>query len=132
MNKIDQQKYLKEKGWYTYYHPEYWCHEMFSSPSKDPTNWGKSLHDAFQYQSELDKIKNKQKDTIKRLNKEHEMKDEEIQKLIYMNYRCLMLLGYASSLLHEAEPYLNEQQIKWFKESVSNIVYFDKPLEPCP
>ena len=61
------------------------------------------------------------------------MNELDIQKILDMNYRCLMLLGYSMALLHgtSLSP-LDDEKHAWLKKAVENIIYFDKPLPPCP
>jgi len=62
-------------------------------------------------------------------------KELNVQQVIDMNYRCLMLLGYAASLLSEAfknKPESQKEKYKWFIQCIDNMIYFDKPLPPCP
>ncbi len=60
------------------------------------------------------------------------MTDEQINKIINCNYRLLLLLGYATSMLFECEDNITKKQFEWFKQSIDNIVYLDKPLPPFP
>lgn len=67
------------------------------------------------------------------------MTDEQqkhYQKLIDMNYRALMLLGYSVALLHKTDKNsMTDQDRKkydWFMTAVKNVVYFDNPLPPAP
>lgn len=57
------------------------------------------------------------------------------RRLCDMNYRSLMLLGYGLSIIENLTPHANEKQLskmKWFMNSVINIVYLNKPLDPMP
>jgi len=63
----------------------------------------------------------------------------DIQKLNDMNCRCLMILGYAMAtiqkyyhLLNLPESCIEHEQYIWFMQACENIIYFDKPLPPCP
>ena len=64
------------------------------------------------------------------------MKDEDIQKIVDMNYRVLLLLGFASSIVgsyRRLESYHDdEEKCKWFFDSVQAVVYENKPLPPMP
>ena len=65
------------------------------------------------------------------------MKDDQTEKLIHMNQRLLLLLGYATSFVmsYKDSPYTDTKQdekIDWFLKSVENVVYLDKPLEKMP
>jgi len=64
-----------------------------------------------------------------------QMKEIEIQKIIDMNYRSLMLLGYAMSFLHEYGQSLDgrkQAQYNWLMNALENVIYFDKPLPESP
>lgn len=63
------------------------------------------------------------------------MNEENIDKLIQMNQRLLLVMGYAMSVLLELKKCLPEERKKglyWVAEAVENIVYLDKPLPPMP
>lgn len=64
------------------------------------------------------------------------MTNEEIDKLVYMNTRLLIVLGYA---LAYRDPPLNKdidsieyKKYLWLMNAVENLVYLDKPLPPMP
>lgn len=70
------------------------------------------------------------------------MTDEEIQKLIHMNQRLLLVLGYGSAIMCELmkeigmrldpiEEYKNEGY-DWFIQAIDNLVYLNKPLPKMP
>lgn len=64
------------------------------------------------------------------------MTDDDIKKkLIQMNQRLLLVLGYGTSLILELRnfaPEHKEKDILWFVQAVENVVYQDKPLPPLP
>lgn len=62
------------------------------------------------------------------------MKEEEIDKLIHMNSRLLLLLGYSLSFVTKTEHKSHEDESKyqWLLKAVENIVYLDKPFPPMP
>lgn len=51
MDKVD---FLKSRGWYQWYNPDYWCHEQFASEGVDPTNRGLSTDDAYLFETDMD------------------------------------------------------------------------------
>ena len=63
------------------------------------------------------------------------MTDDNVDKLIQMNQRLLLVMGYATSVLLELGKFMPEEKkdgIYWVIESIENIVYLDKPLPPMP
>lgn len=63
------------------------------------------------------------------------MNDENLEKLIQMNQRLLLVMGYATSVLLELikdAPESEKLGAYWVIESIENIVYLDKPLPPMP
>lgn len=63
------------------------------------------------------------------------MTNEEIEKLIQMNERLNLVLGYAMGFIKppmnttEDEVYL---KYKWLVTSIENLLYLDKPLPRMP
>ena len=60
MDNINKEKYLKKKGWSTWYNPNYWVNpKMIVDPeSQDYTDYGMSLGDAYVWESNrLGKVK---------------------------------------------------------------------------
>ena len=47
-----KEAFLRERGWYQWYNPDYWCHAQFDAPGRDATNWGLSTEDAYQFETE--------------------------------------------------------------------------------
>jgi|GEM_PF-4499739 len=47
----DKKKFLESKGWFTWYNPNYWCHEQFGNEERDCTSWGVSLEDAYEFET---------------------------------------------------------------------------------
>lgn len=65
------------------------------------------------------------------------MKEKEIQSIIDMNYRCLMLLGYSMSFMHSFHDRVTltnkeEEKYLWLMHALENVIYFDKPLPESP
>lgn len=65
------------------------------------------------------------------------MNKKDIEKLIHMNQRLLMLLGYSTALIIPNKKHIcinkfESKKYKWFMKSLENVVYLDKPLEPAP
>lgn len=62
------------------------------------------------------------------------MNDEEIQKLVHMNHRLNLVLGYAMSYIFcNHTPYgESDRAYRWLCEAVENMIYLDKPLPPLP
>jgi hypothetical protein len=63
------------------------------------------------------------------------MTDDEEKKLIYMNYRLLLILGYAMGFIfNDSKQYTDKEkeQYDWLNAAVQNVVYLDKPLPPMP
>lgn len=63
------------------------------------------------------------------------MPETEIERLIHMNQRLNLVLGYAMALLHEhyeKTPEYMKTKYYWLTESVENLIYLDKPLPAYP
>ena len=64
------------------------------------------------------------------------MTNEEVQKLIDINYRVLTLLGIATSMIYDyknLEAYHdNSAKCDWFINAIQEVVYENKPLPPLP
>lgn len=65
------------------------------------------------------------------------MTNEEIEKLVHMNQRLFLLLGYGSSFIHEFKEKIcnnerGKKQYDWYMKAIENLVYLDKPLPPAP
>lgn len=63
------------------------------------------------------------------------MSDEEIQKMVQMNQRLLLVLGFGTSLILQLRKLLPHDDcpfVLWFIQAMENIVYLDKPLPPMP
>lgn len=54
MNQTEKVKFIRSKGWYQWYNPEYWVHSQFDRPDRDHTNWGMRLEDAYQFETSDD------------------------------------------------------------------------------
>lgn len=70
------------------------------------------------------------------------MKEADIEKLVQMNQRLLLVLGYGTAVMGElmrevgmrldpTEEYKSEGY-GWFLQAIENLVYLDKPLPPMP
>lgn len=63
------------------------------------------------------------------------MTDDNVEKLIQMNQRLLLVMGYATSVILELGKCVPEEKkegIYWVIEAIENIFYLDKPLPPMP
>ena len=64
------------------------------------------------------------------------MKEISFQDLIDANYRILILLGYATSIVGDyrrLEAYHDdEEKCKWFFDALQAVVYENKPLPRMP
>lgn len=64
------------------------------------------------------------------------MKEISVQDLIDANFRILLLLGYASSIVmsyRKLEAYHDdEEKIKWFFDAIQAVIYENKPLPRMP
>lgn len=60
------------------------------------------------------------------------MTNEEIDKLIHMNERLNLILGYAMSFVFSAVRKIDCPRYKWIVNAVENLIYLDKPLPPMP
>jgi hypothetical protein len=63
------------------------------------------------------------------------MKELDINKLIDMNSRLLLVLGYGTAVMLELGKFLPEEKkegLYWFVQAMENLVYLDKPLPPMP
>lgn len=65
------------------------------------------------------------------------MKEIEIQKLIDMNYRALLLLGYSLATIQSLHKNVtlcdkDEEKYQWIKNAILNINNFDQPLPLIP
>jgi len=59
---MNKRKYLKEKGWHTWYNDSYWVKEDLVDKNLDYTNYGFSLEEAFE-------IERQNKQNLKIINK---------------------------------------------------------------
>lgn len=68
------------------------------------------------------------------------MDKEQIERLIHMNQRQSLLIGYATSLMYEMRKELDEsrgedienEKYKWFRQAIENLFYLNKPFPPMP
>ena len=64
------------------------------------------------------------------------MTDEQIERLVHMNQRLNLLLGYATGLLKIPDCSKDDDEywvkMKWLSKAIENIVYLDKPFPPMP
>ncbi len=60
------------------------------------------------------------------------MKEIDIQQIIDMNYRVLLLLGYATSIVNSYQKLTvyhdDDKECKWFFDAIQAVVYENKPL----
>lgn len=63
-------------------------------------------------------------------------KEISVQDLIDANFRILLLLGYATSIVgsyQRLEAYHDDsEKCKWFFDAIQAVVYENKPLPPMP
>ena len=59
---------------------------------------------------------------------------EEIDKLIHMNQRLNLILGYAMGGIQRPPVENTEELLKynWLVNAIENLLYLDKPLPPMP
>lgn len=64
------------------------------------------------------------------------MNEIQIKELIDTNFRILLMLGYATSLImsyEKLETYHDDsEKCKWFYDALQAVVYENKPLPPFP
>lgn len=63
------------------------------------------------------------------------MNEVDFDKLIDMNCRLLLVLGFGTAAMLELGkhvPEKNKAGLYWFVQAMENIVYLDKPLPPMP
>ena len=63
------------------------------------------------------------------------MNEIEIEKIIHMNQRLLLILGYAMGFVMPYGKKLSgddKEKYQWLVKAVENLVYLDKPLPPMP
>ncbi len=63
------------------------------------------------------------------------MTEANIDKIMLMNQRLLLVMGYATSVildLHHHIPIEKKEGCYWVVDAMENIVYLDKPLPPMP
>ncbi len=62
------------------------------------------------------------------------MTDQEIEKLIHMKERLLLIVGYACAFVCDVQIKNETEQKKydWLMQAVNNVVYLDKPLPIMP
>jgi len=62
------------------------------------------------------------------------MTNEEIEKMIHMNQRLNLILGYALGFVTKTARQSDEDESKyrWLICAVENLLYLDKPLPPMP
>ena len=63
------------------------------------------------------------------------MSEIEIQKIIDMNYRVLILLGMVTPMLIDYKnilPRSKHLNVDWFMDALNAVVYENKPIPPLP
>lgn len=55
---MGKEAFLKERGWYQWYNPDYWCHKQFSTNGADETYRGMSTEEAYLFETD-EEAKNK-------------------------------------------------------------------------
>lgn len=67
---------------------------------------------------------------------EEVMKEIETQQLVDMNFRILLLLGYATSIVSDykalSDYHDNADKCNWFFDAITEVIYKNKPLPPLP
>lgn len=61
------------------------------------------------------------------------MTDEDIKRLVHMNERLLLAMGFVTSIIFNTKHFVPEEKrhgMNWFLEAMENLVYLDKPLPP--
>lgn len=51
VEQIEQQDFLKSRGWFQWYNPDYWCHQQFGNEERDCTDYGLSIDDAYEFET---------------------------------------------------------------------------------
>lgn len=62
-------------------------------------------------------------------------KEINIENIINMNYRVLMLLGIATSIIMDYEDYKTvegNKKIDWLMKAIQDVVYENKPIPEMP
>jgi len=62
ITRAEKVEFLKSKGWYDYYNPDYWCNSKFGSASVDCTNRGMSLEDAYKFETDKEFMHDKMRE----------------------------------------------------------------------
>lgn len=59
---------------------------------------------------------------------------DDIEKIIQMNQRLNLILGYAMGFITKPPGMCKEDKIKydWLIQAIENLLYLDKPLPPMP
>ena len=60
------------------------------------------------------------------------MKKLEIEKVIQMNERLLLVLGYAMGFIFTNDADSKDPRYIWLITAIENLVYLDKPLPKMP
>jgi hypothetical protein len=62
------------------------------------------------------------------------MTEDNINKLIQMNERLLLIMGHATYLILDLAKDAQEENkhISWIIKAIENVVYLDKPLPKMP
>lgn len=63
------------------------------------------------------------------------MNEAQAKDIIDTNYRILLLLGMATSMLYDCRklgPGLEHYKYDWFMDAVSEVVYKNNPMPPFP
>lgn len=52
MTREEKKQFIQERGWFSWYHPDYFCNKKLVNPKyHDCTNYGMSLEDAYSYET---------------------------------------------------------------------------------
>ena len=64
------------------------------------------------------------------------MNNEDVEKLIQINQRLSLVLGYAMGFIKPPFASYADDEVflkyKWLITSIENLMYLDKPLPPMP
>jgi hypothetical protein len=64
-----------------------------------------------------------------------EVKISQREKLIHMNQRLNLILGYSMGFIVPYKKLFTDednQKYKWLLKAIENLIYLDKPLPPMP
>lgn len=65
----------------------------------------------------------------------NKMNDDQLEKIINMNYRVLTLLGIMTAVMMDfknRQPECEQHKFDWLLNALNDVVYFNKPIPPFP